>query len=234
MRLRRVPCRFCQKIGCKGFPDLKASIASEFMPVALKGRDSDATAGSFKSLKDDFLAMNSRAIDDTCAMLSEEDVGKAVELLANAKRIFLMGVGSSGIVALDVQMKLLRLGFNVVYQSDPNFLTMLGGLAGHDDALLAISYTGETEETCRVAKHFKRVGGAVVSIGKFPSSRLGRLSDVILRTASEEDVFRIGAMSSRLAQMFISDFLVISLAMRDMGKCQESILKTHSMLKDDH
>jgi DNA-binding MurR/RpiR family transcriptional regulator len=221
--------RLCQKLGYKGFPDLKASLASEFLPVGID--ESTHAEGSFEKLKEDFLKKNVLALKDTSSMLSEKDIVKAVKLLASAKRIFVLGVGSSGIVAMDAQMKLFRLGFSVVHQSDPNLLLMLAGLAAKDDCLLAISYTGETESICCAAKHFKETGAKVVALSKFPNSTLSKLADATLLTASDESVFRLGAMTSRLAQMFVIDFLILSLAMRDMDSCQENILKTHSMLK---
>lgn len=225
--------RLCQKLGYKGFPDLKASIASEFMPVAVESDASGMPEDTFKRVKGEFLSRNCRSLNDTAEMLSEELVGKAVDILANARRVFVLGIGSSGVVAQDAQMKLLRLGLPVVHQSDPSLLQMLSGIASKDDCLLAISYTGETAETCRTARHFKDIGGRIVSICKFPNSTLAGLSDVTLPTASDEGVFRLGAMSSRLAQMFVVDFLMLSLAMRDMDKCRENILKTHLMLKDE-
>lgn len=225
--------RLCQKLGYKGFPDLKASIASEFMPVALDAKAQDTPEGSFKRLKADFLNSNCRSLNDTAAMLSEELVGKAVDILAKSKRVFVLGIGSSGVVAQDAQMKLMRIGLSVIHQSDPSLLQMLAGIAGKDDCLLAISYTGETSEICRAARHFKDVGGSIVAISKFPKSTLSHRSDVTLPTVSDEGVFRLGAMTSRLSQMFVVDFLILALAMRDMDKCQENILKTHLMLKDD-
>ena len=62
--------------------------------------------------------------------------------------------------------------------------------------------------------------------------RLAGLADVTLLTASDEGAFRLGAMTSRLAQCLVLDFLVVRLAMRDMDGSGESIVKTHSMIND--
>ncbi len=222
--------RFCQKLGYKGIPDLKASIASEFMPISLGPSKGDSIKTSFEAMKLDFLERNNSVISGAADMLVEADLEKALDLLTASKRIFAMGVGISGIVALDAQAKLTRLGFNVVCHPDPNLSLIIAGLAGHGDTLLAISYSGETKDTCHAARHFKSAGGRVLSITKSRSSSLAKDSDVIFTTPSEEGIFRLGAMLSRQAQMFIVDIIILSLALRDMEKCQKNILKTHSMI----
>ena len=224
--------RFCQKLGYKGFPDLKAALVSEFMPISLKADEEDSPVDSFKRHKSDFLDKNRRSLNDTALMLSEMDIKNAIDILQNSKRIFVIGVGSSGIVASDVQMKLLRLGFPVVYQSDPNLLLMLSGIATKDDCVLAISYTGESAEVICTAQHFKAVGAKVIAVSKFVDSKLAHHANVVLQTASDESVFRLGAMTSRLSQMFVIDFLILSLVMRNVEEYRSNILKTYSVLKE--
>ncbi len=222
--------RFCQKMGYKGLPDLKASIVAEFMPLGASPKK-NLPKGSFESIKHDFLEKNTMALCGTSDMLEEEGMNKAVSLLASSRRIFVIGVGASGFVALDAQAKLMRLGFHVVHQADPSLLLIVAGLAGEGDTLLAISYSGETRDVCRAAKHFKDAGGNVISICKNPSTRLGKLSDIVFSIASDEGIFRLGAMTSRLSQMFVVDMIVLFIAMHDMDKSQESILKTNAMIE---
>ncbi len=225
--------RFCQKFGYKGLPDLKASIASEFMPVGVKdGTAAKSDEGSWERLKRDFLKKSCRSLSDTASMIDDKAMTGACEICAKAKRIFVFGVGTSGIVAQDAQMKLLRIGLHAVYQCDSSYMTMLAGLADRNDCLLAISYSGETKEVCAAARHFRETGAKVVGITESSSSSLAKLSDVTLQIMSDESAFRLGAMTSRMAQLFAVDLLVVTLAMRDMARSQKNVLKTLSMLRE--
>ncbi len=223
--------RFCQKIGYSGFSELKMSIAAEFMPVDIKGIEEEKhSEGSFGKVLNNFLNSNSKVMHDTASLLNETDVKRAVEQLSKASKIFLVGSGASGLVASDAQVKLLRLGYNAVYNHDTELSRMLCGLMSSEDVILAISFSGETSSICEIASMAKERGTPVISISNFPNSRLCTLSDIKLLTASDETVFRLGAMSSRMAQFLIIDFLIIYMALHNMDKSEENVLRTHRMI----
>jgi len=223
--------RFCQRLGYKGFADLKIAVATEFLPVSpVAGAGNSQNA--FTRMRHEFLDKNSRTLQDTSNLLREKDVSKAVDILSAARRIHLLGAGASGIVALDAQIKLERLGFDVVCHQDASLAKVLLGLVKQGDAVLAISYSGETHTVHDSTLAAKKRGAQVVAITNFPQSSLAGLADVTLLTASDEGSFRLGAMTSRLAQCLVLDFLVVSLAMRDMDKSGESIASTYNMVDD--
>jgi DNA-binding MurR/RpiR family transcriptional regulator len=223
--------RFCQRLGYKGFDDLRIAVAAEFLPVS-PPLDRDEHQGAFARMRREFLEKNSRALRDTVSLLREKEVSRAVDMLSVARRIYLLGAGASGIVALDAQIKLERLGFDVVCHQDAGLAKTLLGLVKRGDAVLAISHSGETRSVHDAALAAKKRGARLVVITNYPQSSLAALADVKLVTAAEEGSFRLGAMTSRVAQYLVLDFVVVSLAMRDMGGIGESIVKTHDMIND--
>lgn len=221
--------RFCQKIGYKGFSDLKASIASDFMPVSMPEPES---LDPFERIRNEFLDNNSKMLHDTVTLLDKSSIISAVGLLKEAGRIYLLGAGASGIVAQDLQMKLLRLGYNAVHHADPGFDKMLTGLAGKNDVVLAVSFSGENRVMIEAAVQAKKRGIPVICLTNFPASSLAQNSDIVLLTSSDEKLFRLSAMTSRLAQCLVLDFLVIQLAMDDLERSEENILRTQMMIED--
>ena len=218
--------RFCQKLGYSGFSDLKQSLAAEFMPVKVKPTSEDTFAG----LKKDFLDNNVKTLYDTIGLLEEEAVSRAVQILSGAKTIYLLAAGISGIVAEDIQIKLIRLGFKVVFHQDAEFARIFLGLCNPDDAVLAISFSGDTNHVCEMAEIAAKKKVPVIAVSNYPDSKLAKLADVNLLTASDEKIFRLGAMTSRIAQYFVLDFLVISLVSEDLERAEEYILRTHDMI----
>lgn len=220
--------RFCQKLGYSGFSELKASIAAGFMPVAIQDSGDD---DSFANIKRDFLNNNLKTVNDTVGLIDEQHITEAARAITTASRIYLLASGASAMAAGDAQLKLLRLGFNVVFSADSAANRLLHGLVNPGDTVLAISHSGETPEVCELAAKAKSAGVTVIAITNFPQSSLAKTADILLLTASDEQSFRLAAMTSRLAQCLIIDFLVIHIAMQDLAGCEEKILRTHEMIK---
>lgn len=224
--------RFCQKIGYSGFSELKMSLAAEFMPVRIAVAEQESSPhDSFARIQRNFLDNNSKVLHDTVSLLNERAVERAARMLSGAKRIFLLGAGASGIVALDVQAKLLRLGFNAIFHQDGDFARLFCGLVEPDDAVLAISFSGATPAVCETAEMARAKKAPVICVTNYPHSRLARMADVRLLTASDEKVFRLGAMTSRIAQLLALDFLMIYMALQNMARSEENVLRTHEMLR---
>ncbi len=224
--------RFCKKIGYSGFSEFKMSIASEFMPVKINIADKEFTPeDSFSKMKQNFLDNNIKVLHDTVSLLQEKSVKKAATILSSAKNIYLLAAGVSGVVAEDIQIKLMRLGFNAIFKNDVEFSKVLISLCGKDDAVLAISFSGETDSVCELAGIAGKNGSPVISVTNYPNSTLAGLSDIKLLTASDEKIFRLGAMTSRIAQYFIIDFLIINMTLRNMERSEENILKSHKIIR---
>lgn len=223
--------RFCQKIGYTGFSDLKAAIAADFIPVKLSADYSlPDGSDSFGRLKDDFRQNNLRALNDTVSLLDETTVQNAMTLLKQANRIMLCGFGSSGLVAQDFQVKLFRMGFNAFFNGDSELNRMYCGLLGENDVLIAISFSGENRNVCSYVEEVKKNGTNAIAITNFPESTLAKIADAVLLTASDEKQFRLGAMGSRIAQLLVVDFLSLELALHDMERTEENVIRTHKMV----
>ena len=227
--------RFCQKVGFKGFSELKAAIAVDFIPVKLSVNYTHPDgADTFEQLKKDFLQNNLRALTDTVSLLNETTIRSARELLTRAKRIILCGFGSSGLVAQDFQTKLFRMGFSAFHNSYSELNRMYCGLLGENDVLIAISFSGENKNVCSYVDDVKKNGAKVIAITNFPESSLAKEADLVFLTASDENQFRIGAMGSRISQLLVVDFLSLELALYDLERAEENVIRTHRMVHGNH
>lgn len=224
--------RFCQKIGYRGLSGMRASIASELIPISMgKPGTGSGTRSSFEERKAEFSENYLRTVNDTMGLIDRRDIEKSVTALSKAKKIHILGSGSSGLAAMDLQIKLQRMGRQAVYNRDPGLNRMLCGLVDPKDVVIAFSFSGEAQEVCELASICKDKGAMILGITNFSRSRLGSLSDLVLLTASTESSFRLGAMTSRVAQSLIIDFLIINLAIKNMDRTEKSILRTHNMIE---
>ncbi len=206
--------RACRTIGFSGYQALKiALIKSAENVIEFNGEEVTAEDDMRRSVQKVFGAAND-AINLTRDSLDIAAMEKAAELLLNAKRILIFGVGGSAAVAADVQHKFLRLGFNAQALSDLNMQAISAAYAGEGDVVFAISHSGSSKVVVDNASLAAKNGAKVISLSSIGKSPLTEVADVSLFTAANETRYRIVAISSRIAELTIIDALYSYMAFR--------------------
>ena len=232
--------RFCKSIGFDGMKDLKKSLFVE-LNDSITENESSSPQLQFTDIKEHstYISMaetvclsSIQAIESTLKLFDEVMLSNIVDKITHAKAIRIFGVGASGLVADDLYYKLLRIGYNVSFNHDSHIsLTYASTISGEDVAIF-ISNTGETREILETLDIAKTNGATTLAITKFGRSSLSQSVDYVLYTSSPEIYKRSGAMSSRIAQLVITDILFTAIANKDYanveGKLEISYQATHS------
>jgi DNA-binding MurR/RpiR family transcriptional regulator len=221
--------RFCRAIGLRGYPELRLALAG-----ATAHDDSSAIAASSEIDPDDDAAAitkkiayaDAKAVTDTASHLDTGTLEKAVQALASAKRIDIYGVGASGFVALDLQMKLQRIGKPAWAWTDPHMAISTAALREKGDVAIGLSHTGTTVDTIDVLREARDHGATTIAVTNFPWSPITEVADFVLLTAARETAFRSGAMTSRIAQLTVVDCLFITLAQQDLPATRAALERT--------
>lgn len=155
----------------------------------------------------------SRAVAGLAASVDKSFVRAARLLHACTGKAVLIGVGKSGLIARKIAATLASTGTRAVYVHPVESLHGDLGMIAADDVALALSYSGETEETAKLLPILRRQGIKVVSMTNNPGSRLARSSDVVLRlrVKSEACPFNIVPTSSTTAMLALGDALAVAL-----------------------
>lgn len=212
--------RFCEAIGCNGFQDFKIALA--------RGRAFAMHAHSVISAEDGPGAVIGKIFQYTIASLDRArrkldpvEVGKAIEILAGARKIDFFGFGASAIVALDAQQKFPLFGKPCIATIDSHQQYMAALTIEPDDVLVAISNTGETEAILQSVEAARLRGAKVIGITGQKSSTLARYCDVVLVVETHENTNVYTPTTSRLGALVIVDILSTGLALRlDQGHAQ--------------
>ena len=112
-------------------------------------------------------------------ILQEQDaavVEEFVELVDRAKKVFVYGVGRSGLVARAFAMRLVQLGLEVYFIGET-----ITPIVSSGDLVVIVSNTGTTMSAVQTANIARRVGASVVSVTSSRSSKLGAASNVVLQ-----------------------------------------------------
>jgi DNA-binding MurR/RpiR family transcriptional regulator len=222
--------RFCRAIGLRGYPELRLALAGA---VAHDDAAAVVAASSDIDPDDDPVTISKKiayadaaAVTETASRLDIGTLVKVVDALAVARRIDIYGVGASGLVAVDLQIKLQRIDRPGYAWPDPHMAATSAALRGKGDVAVGLSHTGTTVDTIDALTEARAHGATTVAITNFPWSPITEVADFVLLTAARETAFRSGAMTSRIAQLTVVDCLFVTLAQRDRPHTMEALERT--------
>lgn len=218
--------RFCKSIGYMGFQEYKINAALESVPAPKLYNSSLTAQDSPEELSHKIFSIESSALQQTSGELNIDTIKKAASLLFSSRYIVIVGTGGSGIVAKDLQHKLLKIGvFSIVYE-DKDLQLMSASLLTEADTLFAISASGSNRHIGTVAEMAHRNGAKVISLTLKHKNPLEEQADLQLYTVSEKTIFESESFSVRLAQLAVLDCLVAMMAFQNYDKSLEAMRAT--------
>ena len=138
----------------------------------------------------------------------------AVQLLRHcAGRVIVTGMGKSGIICRKIAATLTSTGTAAFFLHPAEaFHGDLGVIQGND-VVIALSYSGETEEILRLLETIRRLGATLIAITGFPSSSLAQAADVALDCSVAEEAcpMNLAPTASTTAALAIGDALAMTL-----------------------
>lgn len=225
--------RFSKKMGYSGLQDFKVTLAREISGLKNRkiiNRSIENDDGVMESARKLFNS-NIRILENTFNIIDGNDIEKATDMIINAKKVFFIGIGYSGMTAEDSNYKFSRIGFNCMSLDSSHNMIMMASLMDEDDVVVAISHSGETDETVKAVSIAKANGARVISVTEDKSSRLRDVSDVSLRYFSGESVLETGSISSKLAQFFVIDLVYTQVVKERYAEVVERKIKTTDAIK---
>ena len=210
--------RFCRAVGTEGYPQLRLALAGAAAAEAALDPsrpvgDIDA-ADSLDQVIAKIVHNEARALTETGAQLDRFALRTAVDAIAGARRIDVVGIGASGLVALDLQQKLHRIGLMAFGWTDAHAALTAVALTGPSDVLVAISHSGTTTDVLEPVALAAGRGATTVGLTNFGGSPLAAAAGVVLTTAARELPLRSAATASRIAQLAVVDCLFVGVAQR--------------------
>ncbi|WP_444658089.1 MurR/RpiR family transcriptional regulator [Caproiciproducens sp. R2] len=139
-----------------------------------------------------------------------EKFREAVSIIHRAKLVYFFGIGASSLIVQDLQQKLMKMHKCCIYNIDGNFGTQNAIMAGPDDVVVAVSYSGITREVNLAVQRAKENGCKVIAITRYGHTTLSELADICLSVPNVEQVTKVAAIFSRYAQLFIVDILFLN------------------------
>lgn len=223
--------RFCRSVGYDGLADFKLKLAgsvNEGVPFVHRAVDEDEKPGDLiVKVIDNAVAALLHYRNEAAGHAFERAIKVLSEAGINGRRIEFYGVGNSGIVALDAQHKLFRLGINTAAWSDNHVQLMSATMLNPGDCAVLISNSGRSRDLIEVAEVARKRGATtiVITASGSPLAALGQLPGQILLTVDHpEDFERYSPMVSRLLHLTTIDILTTGVALA-MGQALRPTLQ---------
>ncbi|HUK30341.1 MAG TPA: KpsF/GutQ family sugar-phosphate isomerase [Candidatus Acidoferrum sp.] len=162
------------------------------------------------------LKIEAQAIEDVLARLNAT-FERAVDLLFACKgRVAVTGMGKSGIVGRKISATLSSTGTPSFFLHPAEALHGDLGMLARGDAMLAISYGGETREIIALLDALKRLEIPLVALTGNPKSTIAQASELVLDVSVNEEAcsLNLAPTASTTVAMAVGDALAVSLLER--------------------
>lgn len=227
--------KFAQKLGYKGFPALKLALSEvlaqpQIAPVVTV-HNHILSSDPLKTVGEKLLVEKQAALRATLDINSEQRLYAALEMLRAARRVTLVGIGASGLVAKDLSFKLLKIGMMAVAEADMYVQLATIRALSREDLLLAISFSGERREIHLAAEEARIAGAKVLALTSFSPNGLQQRADHCLYTIAEEPNIRSAAISSSTAQFALTDLLYMALLQHDLDLARDRSRHSEQLVK---
>jgi arabinose-5-phosphate isomerase len=162
----------------------------------------------------------------------DDSFGRAVETIAAAVgqrgKIVVVGIGKSGNIGQKISATLTSTGSTSVVLNSVDALHGDVGLVNDGDVILALSYSGESEELLNLLPALKRFSVKIISITGGVKSSLARYSDIVLnvKVPKEACPFNLAPTASTTAMLVMGDALAMAV-LQARGFKQSDFARLH-------
>lgn len=151
-----------------------------------------------------------------------------VETVARRGKVVIVGIGKSGSIGIKIAATLTSTGATSVVLNSVDALHGDVGVVNDGDVILALSYSGESEELLNLLPALKRFSVRIIAFTGVPKSALARYSDLVLnvRVPKEACPFNLAPTASTTAMLVMGDALAMAV-LQARGFKQSDFAKYH-------
>ncbi|MGX2947804.1 MurR/RpiR family transcriptional regulator [Frederiksenia canicola] len=227
--------RFCRTLGFKGYTDFKLDLAIELATQEKESNtllDTDVSeTDTAREIAIKLQATLNNVISETINLLNFTELEKVVDELRRAKRVFLFGVGSSGLTAEDAKHKLMRIGMQTDAVTNNHFMYMQASLLKKGDVVIGISHSGHSEETTKALRIARENNATCIAITHNLRSPITEVADYVLINGNRQGHMQGDSIGTKMTQLFVLDLIYALLVKAEPTKAIQQKQKTLSVLE---
>ncbi|MDD2652032.1 MAG: KpsF/GutQ family sugar-phosphate isomerase [Sulfurimonas sp.] len=168
---------------------------------------------NYKEIAQQTLQIEAQTLLDSAKNI-DDVFDKAVEMVLACKgKLIVTGVGKSGLIGAKMAATFASTGTPSFFLHPTEALHGDLGMIGKEDVVLAISYSGESEELSSILPHIKRFGTPIIGMTRDKTSTLGSYSDLVIDVVVQKEAcpLNIAPTSSTTLTLALGDALAVCL-----------------------
>jgi len=176
------------------------------MPLELKSDE-------LLALAREVLEIESRAVESLCSRLDEDFAAACQLCLDTPGRIVVTGMGKSGHIGNKIAATLASTGTPAFFMHPAEASHGDLGMITSQDVMLAVSYSGETDEIVTILPLVKRMGAKLISLTGNRTSTLADAADIHIDVSVSEEAcpLNLAPTASTTATLAMGDALAVAL-----------------------
>lgn len=204
--------KFSQKLGFKGYPDLKYAIGEDLVRNnGSNGAPAQEEAPGHAALAESLWQGKSDAERETRLLNPPERIDAVAEAIRGARTVFVLGLGQNGIVARAFTLRLAQLGILAVYHFDPVLMPTSLANAGREDVMLVFSEHGRRTVLSELSRLFRTRVGKVVSVTRNTPNPLRAKADLALVVSGHDERPHVEQLFYQAALQHLLDLVFVLL-----------------------
>lgn len=227
--------RYVKKLGAEGLDRFKLELASSMDPdEGEEWKMADPVLSkedNLESICEKMQARTESAFKDFFYQLERQELERAVNMVKSARKLYLLGIGSSYTVAYDLFHKLRRAGFDANCYQDINMVTEFFNYIDDRDVVIAVSYSGQSSEVLYACRQAKEKQAQVIAITRNRDSAIKAMADICLQIPDKEDVRRVGTFESLQASLMMGWLLYLGAIQEDFERIEVELVKTRKLVE---
>ena len=188
----------------------------------------DLTNDELITLAREVLEIESRAVDRLRERLGEDFATACRLIVATPGRVVVTGMGKSGHISSKIAATLASTGTPSFFMHPAEASHGDLGMITEQDTLLAVSYSGETDEVLTILPLVKRMGARLISMTGNTNSTLAQAADAHLDVSVAEEAcpLNLAPTASTTATLAMGDALAVAL-LKNRGFTAEDFARSH-------
>lgn len=156
-----------------------------------------------------------------------EGTDKFVDAIIGTRKIFIYGVGRSGLIAKAFAIRLVQMGLEVYFVGET-----ITPIVEEGHLVVIVSHTGETMSAIQTANIVRRVGARVITITANAHSKLASASNVVILIHPPKDDDRrrlapLGTLFEDATQIYLDS--IVARLMEKLGQAEGAMRKRHAI-----
>lgn len=215
--------KFSQKLGFKGYPDLKVSVSEA---VARDNGNGDARAvapsraDAAGSLAAELWRAKSLAEEETRLINGPDKLAEIARAIDGAGKVFILGTGEDGLAARAFGVRLTLLGVPVICQTDPLLMSSALAIADKNDLLILFSEHGRLQALTQTGRQFHALRGNVMSVTRHSANPVRAHADFSLLVSAHDDRAHIQPLLYQAVLQHLLDLVYVVLCEKNAERLE--------------